>query len=113
MKAQQPALPVQDSVAGQPQRKSRGWTGAEREPRIITAAATGWPRLDIRRTTVKKLGYVLPILLLIASATLRLHGQEGDGGCVDSPENPTAILALVGMAAVGINHLRNRFAGRK
>jgi XrtJ-associated TM-motif-TM protein len=60
---------------------------------------------------VKKLGYVLPILLLFASATLRVHAQ--DGGCVDSPENPTAILALVGMAAAGINHLRNRFSGRK
>ncbi len=62
---------------------------------------------------MKKLRYVLPVLLVIAAATLRLHAQEGDGGCVDSPENPTAILALVGMAAAGINHLRNRFAGRK
>jgi XrtJ-associated TM-motif-TM protein len=60
---------------------------------------------------VKKLGYVLPILLLFVSATLRVHAQ--DGGCVDSPENPTAILALVGMAAAGINHLRNRFTCRK
>ena len=62
---------------------------------------------------MKKLGYVLPILLLMASATLRVHAQEGSGGCVDSPENPTAILALVGIAAAGINHLRNRFVGRK
>ncbi len=62
---------------------------------------------------MKKLGYVLPILLLIAAVTLPAYGQSGDGGCVDSPENPTAILALVGMAAAGINHLRNRFAGRK
>jgi XrtJ-associated TM-motif-TM protein len=64
-----------------------------------------------RRTTVKKLGYILPVALLMLAATMRVKAQ--DGGCVDSPENPTAILALVGMAAVGINHLRNRFGGRK
>jgi XrtJ-associated TM-motif-TM protein len=62
---------------------------------------------------VKKLRYMLPFALLILAATLRLHAQEGDGGCVDSPENPTAILALVGMAAAGLNQLRNRFRGGK
>jgi XrtJ-associated TM-motif-TM protein len=63
---------------------------------------------------VKKFRYMLPLALLILAATLRLHGQEeGAGGCVDSPENPTAILALVGMAAAGINQLRNRFRNRK
>jgi XrtJ-associated TM-motif-TM protein len=61
---------------------------------------------------VKKFRYMLPLALLVLAATLRLHAQEGAGGCVDSPENPTAILALVGAAAAGINHLRNRF-GRK
>jgi XrtJ-associated TM-motif-TM protein len=60
---------------------------------------------------VKKLGYILPVALLILAATVPVHAQ--DGGCVDSPENPTAILALVGMAAVGINQLRARFGGRK
>jgi XrtJ-associated TM-motif-TM protein len=55
---------------------------------------------------------MLPLALLVLVATVRLHAQEGDGGCVDSPENSTAILALVGAAAAGINHLRNRF-GRK
>jgi XrtJ-associated TM-motif-TM protein len=62
---------------------------------------------------VKKLGYILPVALLIAVAALPAFAQEGVGGCVDSPENPTAILALVGMAAVGINQLRTRFGGRK
>jgi XrtJ-associated TM-motif-TM protein len=62
---------------------------------------------------VKKLGLALPIALLIAAAALPAMAQSGDGGCVDSPENPTAILALVGMAAVGINQLRARFGGRK
>ena len=61
---------------------------------------------------MKKLGFILPIaLLIVAAAALPAHAQ--DGGCVDSPENPTAILALVGMAAVGMNHLRARFGGRK
>ena len=60
---------------------------------------------------MKKFGYILPVALLILAATARVHAQ--DGGCVDSPENPTAILALVGMASVGINHLRNRFRRRK
>jgi XrtJ-associated TM-motif-TM protein len=60
---------------------------------------------------VKKLGYILPAALFILAATVRVHAQ--DNGCVDSPENPTAVLALVAMAAVGINQLRNRFSGRK
>ncbi len=43
-------------------------------------------------------------LLLLGSAVLflfsapLLHAQSGPGGCVDSPENPTAVLALVGSA---------------
>lgn len=62
---------------------------------------------------MKKLGYVLPVVLLIAAAALPAMAQQPIDGCVDSPENPTAILALVGMAAFGINHLRSRFGGRK
>jgi len=34
------------------------------------------------------------------------------GGCVDSPENPTAILALVGSAGAFVVAARGRF-GRK
>ena len=44
-------------------------------------------------------------LLLIGSAlmllvTLPLHAQAGVvvGGCVNSPENPTAVLAVIGSA---------------
>jgi XrtJ-associated TM-motif-TM protein len=62
---------------------------------------------------VKKLVYMLPVALLIMAATLPAHAQLGDQGCVDSPENPTAILALLGMAAAGINQLRIRFGRRK
>lgn len=61
---------------------------------------------------MKKLVYVLPVAMLILAATLPVVAQVNDNGCVDSPENPTVILALVGMAAAGINQLRNRY-GRK
>lgn len=60
---------------------------------------------------MKKLGYMLPVALIILATALPASAQLD--GCVDSPENPTAILALVGVAAVGINHLRMRFGGRK
>jgi XrtJ-associated TM-motif-TM protein len=63
---------------------------------------------------VKKLVYMLPVALLMLAITLPVRAQdEGIGGCVDSPENPTVILALVGVAAAGINQLRMRFNGRK
>lgn len=35
------------------------------------------------------------------------------GGCVDSPENPTWILGLVGGVAAGAPWLRARMAARK
>jgi len=35
----------------------------------------------------------------------RLHAQTG---CVDSPENPTAVLALVGVAGAVVARIRRR-----
>ena len=35
------------------------------------------------------------------------------GGCVNSPENPTALLALVGTAAGAFTYARARYRGRK
>jgi XrtJ-associated TM-motif-TM protein len=35
------------------------------------------------------------------------------GGCVNSPENPTALLAVVGSAGGVVMALRSRFAGKK
>ncbi len=46
-------------------------------------------------------------LLLI---TVPLHAQSG---CTDSPENPTAILALVGSAGALVSSLRNRAKARR
>ena len=51
--------------------------------------------------------YLVAAVLLIASAPL-----YAQGGCVNSPENPTAILALVGSAGAFLVAARGRF-GRK
>ncbi len=53
---------------------------------------------------------VLAVLLLVVC--MPLHAQ---GGCVDSPENPPAILALAGGLGAGCAALRQRLrsASRK
>ena len=60
---------------------------------------------------MKRLNFFLAVgIALLATSPLRLHAQSG---CVDSPENPTAVLALVGSAAALGTYLRRRFfAGR-
>lgn len=52
------------------------------------------------------------ILLLIAffACVLPLRAQTG---CTDSPENPTALLALIGVAGAFIASARARFSGRR
>jgi XrtJ-associated TM-motif-TM protein len=54
-----------------------------------------------------KLRFTLAALALIALTTAA-HAQGGTvtSGCGDSPENPTAILALVGSAGAGLTALR-------
>ena len=54
-----------------------------------------------------KLRFTLAALALIA-LTASAHAQGGTvtSGCGDSPENPTAILALVGSAGAGLTALR-------
>lgn len=56
-------------------------------------------------------------LLLVASALFLtvaspLMAQVNISGCVDSPENPTVVLALVGSAGALLASARNRFAAR-
>jgi XrtJ-associated TM-motif-TM protein len=56
-----------------------------------------------------------PWLLLFASAlffavALPLHAQLG---CIDSPENPTAVLAVVGSAAAFYASARIRIKARR
>lgn len=55
------------------------------------------------------------IALLFAFA-VPLHaqgGEEGTGTCDDSPENPTAILAVVGSAGVFLATGRARYKARR
>jgi XrtJ-associated TM-motif-TM protein len=49
-----------------------------------------------------------PVLLLVVAGSA--HGAEG---CVDSPESPTAILALVGAAGAFVVSARARWGRRK
>ncbi len=60
---------------------------------------------------MKRLSLFLAVgILLVATSSLRLHAQTG---CEDSPENPTAVLALLGSAAVFGKYAYGRFlAGR-
>jgi XrtJ-associated TM-motif-TM protein len=55
--------------------------------------------------------------LLLVSAALPLHAQGGsvDSGtdCVESPENPTAILALLGSAGAFCVSARARIKSRR
>jgi XrtJ-associated TM-motif-TM protein len=52
----------------------------------------------------------LAVVIILAVFCPLLHAQ---GGCVDSPENPTAILGLVGSAGAVAAHLLRRRIARK
>jgi XrtJ-associated TM-motif-TM protein len=45
------------------------------------------------------------LLAILALPPALAHAQ---GGCVNSPENPTVVLALIGMAGASLLALRNR-----
>jgi XrtJ-associated TM-motif-TM protein len=61
---------------------------------------------------VKKLGYLLPVALLVLATAARLHAQID--GCDDSPENPTVVLGvIVSAASIGFVQLKNRIAARR
>lgn len=56
---------------------------------------------------------ILGIALLLSGAS-SLHAQDDGGldGCVNSPENPTAILAVVGSAGAFFVSARARIKAR-
>ncbi len=55
---------------------------------------------------MKKRFFMITALAAFSLITVaRLHAQSG---CEDSPENPTAILALVGSAGIFAQHLHRR-----
>ncbi len=51
-------------------------------------------------------------LFLVLLAVLIASPALAQNGCVDSPENPTAVLALVGSAGGVLVALRNRLRRR-
>jgi XrtJ-associated TM-motif-TM protein len=53
------------------------------------------------------------VMLFVLVALVATASAVAQGGCVNSPENPTAILAIVGSAGGVVMALRSRFAGRK
>jgi XrtJ-associated TM-motif-TM protein len=59
---------------------------------------------------MKKLPLLFISLTLLFAATLPLHAQNG---CLDSPENPTAILAVVGSAGAFFISVRARIKARR
>jgi XrtJ-associated TM-motif-TM protein len=59
----------------------------------------------MKKPTLMFLGFAL-----LLCATLPLHAQVG---CTDSPENPTAILALVGSAGAFFATARARIKARR
>lgn len=50
--------------------------------------------------------------LAVAFVVLVAVPAFAQSGCVNSPENPTAVLALVGSAGAGLTMLRGRFRRR-
>jgi XrtJ-associated TM-motif-TM protein len=59
---------------------------------------------------MKKSALMLLGFVLLLSIAVPLHAE---GGCVDSPENPTAILALIGSAGVFCATVRARIKARR
>jgi XrtJ-associated TM-motif-TM protein len=62
-------------------------------------------------TKMKKPALVYASLALLFAITLPLHAQAS--GCTNSPENPTAILALVGSAGAFFATARIRIKARR
>jgi XrtJ-associated TM-motif-TM protein len=54
---------------------------------------------------MKKL-YLLAAFVVVLAAAAPLYAQNG---CIDSPENPTALLAIVGSAGAFLAGARRRF----
>jgi len=63
---------------------------------------------------LKKFAYLVPMALFVLVTALPVRADGKIKGCTDSPENPTAVLALVvGAATIGFMQLRNRIGRRK
>jgi XrtJ-associated TM-motif-TM protein len=51
------------------------------------------------------------LAVLVLMATAAAHAQAG--GCQDSPENPTLVLAGLASGAFGVSQLRQRIRARR
>jgi len=59
---------------------------------------------------VKRLLSAAPVAMLFLAAVALAHAQ---GGCVDSPEDPTVVLGLIAIgASFGLSKLRRRTGDR-
>jgi XrtJ-associated TM-motif-TM protein len=59
---------------------------------------------------MKKFAFAFLGLALLLAVALPLHAQDG---CTNSPENPTAILAVVGSAGAFFASVRARIKARR
>ena len=66
---------------------------------------------------MKKRSLLLFGIALLFAVALPLHGQDGgigtSGSCDDSPENATAILAVVGSVGAFLTAARARYKARR
>lgn len=63
---------------------------------------------------MKKIWFLVPMLALCLAGSARAQsGGSDDGPCTDSPENATAVLAIVGSTGAGIAALRVRMRARR
>ena len=62
---------------------------------------------------MKKTAICLFSAALVFAVASPLHAQGTIHGCVDSPENPTAILAMVGSAGAFLVSARARLRARR
>ncbi len=53
------------------------------------------------------------LLMALASALLVASPARAQGGCDDTPENPTLILAGLASGAYAVSTLRTRFRARR
>jgi XrtJ-associated TM-motif-TM protein len=59
---------------------------------------------------VKKIFLAVPVAMLFLTTAVHVHAQSG---CVDSPENPTAVFGVIAAAAsFGFMHIRRRSGSR-
>lgn len=59
---------------------------------------------------MKKSSLVFTVAAMLVAVTASANAQ---GGCVNSPENPTVVLALVGSAGAFVASARARFKARR